>query len=793
MKKNKNQQLIRIRRQKLILFAMSVIMVVLMGRIAYIKVVHGEEYEDAAKNQQTDDYDNVIVANRGSIVDRNNQAFAVSTRVYDLALDVRVLVQYDDAEIEKTLSGLTDIDFLGLDYNTLKTYTVKDANGVPAADTHWKVLAKKLSREQKEQIEAMGLKGVVFGADTKRSYPLGTVAADVVGFIRGDSSWGLESEYNTVLSGVNGREYKTYDGSSSAVIQTVEAQDGSTVVTTLDYTIQQYAEQAVKKAVEDYSPNHAAVLVMNPTTGEVYAMADSPTFDPNNPSDPESVDTSEEFAQKWEGLSDEDQYNYLMDSWKNFNISYTFEPGSIFKPMVVAAALEEGVISKTDTFYCSGSKTVYDRVISCWQKSGHGTETLEQVLANSCNVAMMDIGEKLGTHLFYKYQRDFGFGEKTGIDLPGEASASTLLYAEDAIGPVDLATMSFGQSFNCTPIQVLSAFSAVINGGNLMQPYVVSKIIDSGGNVTYEKNPTLIRKVISEDTSDTVRQYLQSVIDVGTGSKAKIEGYAIGGKTGTAQQAIRANEEYTVTFVGFLPVDNPQIIAIAIIDKPSVYTEGSASAAPMLKGLLENIIKYVGIQKTETVNESSDSSKSTVVLDDLTQYSTNEAIKYLTLKGLNYQVVGEGSEVTSSAPHAGTEVQEGSSIILYVTKAPGEDNTIQVPNVLGRNYDEAVGAIMNAGLSPVVEGDESGVVTSTSPQKGETVDKGAEITLKFEVKDDGISEGSGTDIGGISGKSGSSTTTGSGTTGANTGGTTEGTTTAPSAVTTTRKAGNVVK
>ena len=297
-----------------------------------------------------------------------------------------------------------------------------------------------------------------------------------------------------------------------------------------------------------------------------------------------------------------------------------------------------------------GSKTVYDREISCWQQSGHGIWTVEDVLANSCNVAMMDIGEKMGVSLFYKYQKDFGFGEKTGIDLPGEESASNLMFAENAIGPVELATMSFGQSFNCTAIQVLTAFSAVINGGNLMQPYVVSQIIDSDGEIIYEKTPTLVRKVISEETSNTVRKYLQAVIDTGTGKKAKIEGYAIGGKTGTAQQAIRANEQYTVTFVGFLPVDNPEIIAIAILDRPAGYTEGSTSAAPMLKGLLENIIKYLGIPKTEAVDANSEAAANTIVLDDLTQYSTNDAIMYLSMKGLNYQVVGEGSVVTSSVP-----------------------------------------------------------------------------------------------------------------------------------------------
>ena len=531
---------------------------------------------------------------------------------------------------------------------------------------------------------------------------------------------------------------------------------------------------------------HAAILVMNPNTGEVYAMADSPTFDSNTPSDPTTVNTSEEFATQWAAMTDEEQLEYLTESWKNFNITNTFEPGSIYKPMVVAAALEEGIISENDTFVCNGSKTVYDREISCWQQSGHGTQTVEDVLANSCNVAMMDIGEKMGVSLFYKYQKDFGFGEKTGIDLPGEESAANLMFAENAIGPVELATMSFGQSFNCTAIQVLTAFSAVINGGNLMQPYVVSQIIDSDGEIIYEKTPTLVRKVISEETSNTVRKYLQAVIDTGTGKKAKIEGYAIGGKTGTAQQAIRANEQYTVTFVGFLPVDNPEIIAIAILDRPAGYTEGSTSAAPMLKGLLENIIKYLGIPKTEAVDENSEAAANTIVLDDLTQYSTNDAIMYLSMKGLNYQVVGEGSVVTSSVPHAGTEVAEDSTVIVYVTKGPNDDNMTQTPNVMGRTYDEAVGALMEAGLSPVVNGDENGVVVSQSPQKGEYVNNGSEVTITLEVTDNGIEGGTSAQTSGSTGTSTGDTSSGQQTTAQS-----SASSSTPKVVTTTKKSGVV--
>ncbi|GFI61767.1 stage V sporulation protein D [Clostridiales bacterium] len=678
-------------------------------------------------------------------MDRNNQAFAVSTRVYDLALDVRVLVgNYESDVQEQTISTLAGIEYLNLDYSTLKSYLAVDANGVPAADTHWKVLAKKLTREQKEEIEALNLKGVVFGADTKRSYPLGSVGADVIGFIRGDSSWGLERKYDSVLSGVNGREFKTYEGSASAVVKTIDAKDGSTIVTTLDYNIQQYAEQAVAKAVEDFDPKHAAVLVMNPKTGEVYAMADSQTFNSNDPSDPTLVNTSQEFREQWEAMTDEEQLEYLMTSWRNFSVMDTFEPGSIYKPMVVAAALDEGIITENDTFVCNGSKTVYDRDIGCWQLSGHGTETLEDVLANSCNVAMMDIGDKMGRTLFYKYQKAFGIGDKTGIDLPAEGGDDpeciNLLYSENRIGPVELATMSFGQSFNCTALQALTAFSAVINGGNLMQPYVVSRIVEPNGEISYEKKPTIIRKVISEETSNTVKKYLRTVIDSGTGKKAKIEGYAIGGKTGTAQQAVRADEKYTVTFVGFLPADDPEIIAIAVLDRPSVYTEGSTSAAPMLKGLLEDIIKYLGIPKTEETTENTNQDDIKVVLDDLTQYSTNSAITYLTMKNLNYQVVGEGSVVTSSAPHAGTEVAEGSTIILYVTKGEDDDNMTLTPNVYGKSYDEAVKLITDAGLSAVVEGEEAGTVIRQNPRKDEYVKKGSDVTLVFETQETEVTE-----------------------------------------------------
>ncbi|MGE4214025.1 MAG: peptidoglycan D,D-transpeptidase FtsI family protein [Anaerotignaceae bacterium] len=559
------------------------------ARVFYIKSVHGAEYETAAKTQQVSRYDSIISPNRGTITDRNNQALAVSTTVYNIVLDTRVLVQFKPEEQEKTIKALSDT-LEGVDYATLKEYIAIDpVTNKPKLDSSWKVLAKKQTREVKESLEAMGLKGVVYQKDTQRKYTSGTLAAQVIGFIR-DAMWGLEKQYNIDMSGVAGRSFITYDGANGAVNQDIPAEDGNTVVTTLDYTIQTYAEEAVKQSIEEYNPENAATIVMDPNTGEILAMAAGPSFDANNPSEPLAIE-SQAFATMWEEMDSDSQYEYLNGVWKNFNISSTFEPGSIFKPMVVAAALEEGIVKNDDTFYCGGFKQVADRKIHCNVRSGHGTLTVEQVLAYSCNVGMMDIAEKMGVSLFYKYQRDFGFGSLTGIDLPSEESASALMYSEERIKSTELATMSFGQSFNSTALQAVNAMAAVINGGNLMRPYIVSQVVDKNGNVVKETKPEVIRKVISQETSDIVRKDLITTVEIGTGKKAKIEGYTIGGKTGTAQQGIRADSKYTVSFIGFLPADNPQYIAITLIHKPETYADGVTTVSPILKALFEKIIK----------------------------------------------------------------------------------------------------------------------------------------------------------------------------------------------------------
>lgn len=720
-----------------ILFVLAAVFTVLGGRVFYLKTVHGSQYETESRTQQISRYDEMISPNRGTIVDRNNQPLALSTTVYNIVMDSRVLQELGKTESgkktqETTLSALSSV--LNIDRSTLDEYL--------QLDTSWKVLAKKQPKEVKEQLESAGVKGVVFQKDTQRKYPSGVMASQVIGFIRGDTSMGLEKEYNTEMSGVPGRSFITYDGTEGAVNQEIPAQDGDTIVTTIDYQIQQFAQEAANQAMADYNAEYTAALVMNPNTGEIVAMAQTPTFDLNNPAKPIGIDDA-----TWNAMDEKTQYEYLNKTWKNFSISDTYEPGSIFKPVVVAAALEQGIISPNSTYYCGGKKKVADREIACHLRSGHGQETLEDVIANSCNVGMMDIAEKMGASAMYNCQKDFGIGSLTGVDLPGETDASALMYSEDKIRSTELATMSFGQSFNTTTLQAATALCAVINGGNILKPYVVSRVLDENGAIVKEAKPEIIRKVISKETSDAVRKYMIATVDHGTGKKAKIEGYTIGGKTGTAQQGNRDKGIYTVSYAAFFPADNPQYLVLTVIHHPESYADGVTTAAPMIKGLMEKIIKYKNIEPDTTVsNTSSSNEKKTVDVPDYTGNSLFDVLYDLDAHNLQYEIVGSGNSVVNQMPHGGTTVDEGSKVLIYVEKGEGETGNKVVPDVTGKTYSEAVKEITAAGLSAVTENeDESGVVVKTDPAHGITVDEGSEVKIYLGDKQDETTDESKTD------------------------------------------------
>lgn len=719
-----------------ILFAFFAAFALMFGRVLYMKVVHGAEYEAVAKNQQINRYDITIPPNRGSILDRNNQVLAISTTVYNVALDslqlAEVAQQYPE-EQEKTLTTLCEY-FPELDYNTLKQYvTVNPETGELYMNNHWKYLVKGIERSVKEELEAMNLKGVYFEKSSQRSYPLNSSACHLVGFTRGDAQWGLEGYYNSYMEGTPGRSFILYNGADSVVHQDYDAKDGDTIITTIDYNIQKIAEEVVAETAAEWPAKNVAAMVMDPYTGEIYAMAESHSFDLNNPNEIPEWETDTKYTENWDQLSSEEQLEYLNTMWKNFCVSDTYEPGSIFKPMLVAAALEEGVITPNSSFQCNGYTDIGGYRIKCHLVSGHGNINVEQIMAQSCNMGVIQIANLLGADKFYEYQREFGFGDYTGIDLPGEAAGQ--LHSKESIGPTELATMSFGQTFNCTSIQVIAAFSSLINGGNLVKPHVVSQIVDADGNVVLENDTEVVRRVISEKTSAYMRTALKATVENGLAKKLEIDGYSIGCKTGTAQQGSReTNDLWTLSNMSYFPAENPKYIVFTVINQPSDYVEGVQTPTPMTKKLIEGIIKYDNLEPTQPVEDEANLSQNkTVTVADYTDSVIFDVIGDLDGKELTYKVVGNGNTVVNQVPKGGTTVDVGSEVILYVQRSEEDTGTVSVPNVVGKNYEQAETTLTNAGFTVAFEGDQSGTVTAQDPKYGVSVAKGSEVMLTLEI------------------------------------------------------------
>ncbi|MBO5560939.1 MAG: PASTA domain-containing protein [Firmicutes bacterium] len=704
-----------------------------IGRVSYIKLTKGTEYEAQLVNQLVSGgSDKTIVPSRGAILDSTQQPLALSSTVYNVILDVRLMVSEhekntasDKKESEKALAEEkwnktldTLNQQLGIPMETLTSYLVLDAEGKPAKDTNYLILAKKVPFAKGQAITALGYNWVYCESDNLRSYPQEHMPAQVLGFLSGDNgeaSWGLESYYNTEMTGLGGREFRSVTDDSNVVTNNAAAIDGYNLVTTIDSTLQQYADEACRNAYAAYEPENTACIIMNPKTGAILAMSQYPTFDPNQPTNlaPEVESGLEKTWARFDekkkteiGMEFDAWKNYK--SWRNFSITETYEPGSIYKPVLAAMALEEGVISPDERFNCPGVKVIADYEIRCHNVDGHGNISLEEALADSCNVAMMEIITKLGAEKYYKYHKAFGYGEKTGIDLPGEVSANSpaLSYSLEQLHSAELATSSFGQGFNATAMQSLNALCATINGGNLMQPYIVSQIVDSNGGLVKENKPHVIRKVISKETSDIIRKYLESVVQpTGTGRKAVINGDAIGGKTGTAEQGVRGSNEYTLSFIAYLPVEDPDIIAMTVIHRPPNYYDGSdISPVPMLRDVLVKIIDYKGYQPSyEVTADNTDSpANDRITLGDYTNKDLAETVKQLNSRGINYTLIGNGDTVFKQNPPAGTAINKDTSIILNIS-ASGNKTLTAVPDVVGLDADDAVSTIEASGFSCYVE------------------------------------------------------------------------------------------
>jgi len=686
----KNSRRIKIKLYAIMFFLLS--LVFLLGwRVAYIKIKFGYEYEKKAIKQQVNRSVDVLTkANRGSILDRNMQNIAASNTVYKIILDVRILSEQEQNSLNKILSELARV--LDLSREELEKYFMRDKNKKLIYDTSYLVLAKDITHQKILELKKIDLLGVYFEEDTKRYYTHENLAAQVIGFIRGNSAYGLEKKYDRELTGNPGRIFRSYDLNNNLITRDINSQNGYSLVTSLDINIQKFAEQEINLAGNKYNAEHACVIIMQPNTGEIIAMAEYPSFSLNNPVDLEKL-SSLKLNNKLQALSQEEQLNNLYNIWNNFNITGTFESGSIFKPIVVAAALDQNIISRESSFFCSGKINILDSIIHCWKRDGHGMQDLTHVLANSCNIGMIEIINKLGRENFFRYQKDFGYGQKTGIDLPAEESARNLIYNIKQLNPVELATCSMGQGFNNTPMQALNSFAAVINGGNLMRPYLVSQIINSSGEIIKKNTPVIKRKVISRETSDFMRKALKSVLTEGTATAGIIDGYNIGGKTGTGEQGKRGTGNYTYSFIGYLTVENPEYIALALIDKPD--SQEIPSAVIIIKSLFEKIIKY---KKIKSQNQEEDLESKKILLEDYTDKNLKEIIFKLNSLNINYEIIGKaGNLIESQVPVANTSINQDAKIYLYI-KTDNKTNLIEVPDVINMSLDQARKKLIQQGF-----------------------------------------------------------------------------------------------
>lgn len=591
--------------KKLVILYVGIILAFagLVVRITYINAASGEEYTKIVLDQQQ--YDSrTIPYKRGDIVDRNGTKLATSERVYNVVLDVKAMLD-DEDYVEPTKQVLKDC--FGIEEETVDNLIENNP------DSRYSVLLKGIDYETAQKFNAIdeddenypNVRGIWLEDDYQRTYPYSTLASDVIGFtVDGNvGNGGIEGYYNSTLNGTDGREYGYLDSGSSVERTVKEPVNGKTVVSTIDLQVQSVVEKYIQQFNDERKNNanpgegskNTAVMVMNPQNGEILAEASYPNYDLNNPRDLTKYYTQEQL----DAMSDQEKLDALNNLWKNFCVTDTYEPGSTIKPFTVAAALETGALTGEETFYCGGSLHIGDYDIHCINRDGHGTLTVKGAIENSCNVALMQIGEMIGAVDFTKYQHIFGFGEMTGIDLPGEAETSGLLYTADNMDETSLATNAFGQNFNVTMTQMMAGFCSLINGGYYYEPHIVKQIQDENGNVIENVDPVLVKRTVSEETSTLVKDYMRGVVLEGSGQPADIAGYEVGGKTGTAEKLPRSEGKNLVSFIAYAPQENPEIAVYVVIDEPNEYDQAQSSlAVQMASDIMKEIFPYLGITQT---------------------------------------------------------------------------------------------------------------------------------------------------------------------------------------------------
>ena len=568
------------KKKMLVVFLSALLMIFfLIARLVYLMIFDAAYYQQKAKTLH--EREREIKAARGEIIDRNGKVLATNKAVCTISV-----IHSQITDPERVIQVLADE--LGIEKEMIRKRVEKVSSR--------EKIKTNVEKETGDRIRAYELDGVKVDEDFKRYYPYGNLASKVLGFTGGDNQGiiGLEVKYENYLKGVNGMILTTTDARGIELADTledrVEPVSGDTLQVSLDYNIQEYAQQAAEKVMEEKQADAVVILILNPKTGEIYACVNAPEFDLNAPFTlPEGTDAT---------LNDEEKQAMLNQMWRNRSINDTYEPGSIFKVFTASAALEEGVVKEEDTFYCPGYKLVEDRRIRCARTTGHGSETFVQGVQNSCNPVFIEVGMRLGTENFYKYFEKFGLMGKTGVDLPGEAA--TIMHKKENVGQVELATMSFGQSFQVTPMQMATTVCSLVNGGKRITPHFGIAVYDAESG---EKEETISygkrKRILSKETSEKMRKILETVVSEGGGKKAQIEGYRIGEKTATSQTLPRSANRYIGSFIGFAPADDPQVAAMAIIYNPQGIYYGGTIAAPVVRDIFDNILPYLGIEREE--------------------------------------------------------------------------------------------------------------------------------------------------------------------------------------------------
>ena len=626
-----------------------VLSVMLIVRLGYIKIVDGTWLQEGAEILHT--RDRLISPIRGTIYDRNQVALAKSASVATIGV-----VNTQVKEPEKVARVLAEK--LELDYE----WVYKKVTHKVALER----IKSKVSKEIADEIREMNLAGVKVDEDTKRYYPYKNLLSHVIGFVGKDNQGiiGLEVKYEKYLKGSQGKLLMETDGHGkrrdALAERRIKPIPGYHLVTTLDVNIQEYVEQALEKIVELKGAKRGAIILMNPQTGAIYAMANKPDFDLNQP----FTINNEELHAAWDSYSAKEQHEMLNQMWRNFSINDTYEPGSTFKIFTSAIGIEEAVVSEQSPFVCTGSKAVGGRNIKCWRSPRtHGAQTFVEGVQNSCNPVFMEVAERVGAKTFYNYMGKFGFSQKTNIDLPGEAVG--IMHKLDNIGSVELATMSFGQSFQITPMQLLRATSATLNGGYLVTPHIGEHVIDDEGNIVEKFDHPLGKQVITKDTSDRLKLILQSVVEEGTGDKSYIPGYRIGGKTATSEKLPRRSGKYIASFLAFAPAENPQVVGIVIVDEPQGSYYGGAVTGPVMKEVFENVLPYLGIKPIYNDRELEMEEAGQIKVPDFQGMSVEDVKKYSKENNITIQIEGTGEKIINQFPHPNDYINYGNIIILY--------------------------------------------------------------------------------------------------------------------------------